>query len=104
MAHTEEVRLFCEVKEVEESLVQQIVGMVKEAYLEDIRNRTTNFINETVVVILMHLQDNYSQLMPHELLEREDIVKKMIYNPHKPIETVSSAVEELLKFADIRGA
>ena len=93
MAHTEEVRLFCEVKEVEESLVQQIVGMVKEAYLEDIRNRTTNFINETVVVILMHLQDNYSQLIPHDLLEQEDIVKKTIYNPRNTIATVFSAVK-----------
>ena len=83
--------------------MQQIVGMSEEAYLADIRNRTLESINNTVAGILTHLQDKYSQLMPHELLEREDIVKKMIYNPHKPIATVSSAVEELLKFADITG-
>ena len=41
--------------------------------------------------------------MPHEILEWEDIVNKTIYNPRNPIATVSSAVEELLKFADITG-
>ena len=39
--------------------------------------------------------------MPHELLEREYIVKKTIYNPLDPITTVFSAVKELLKFSDI---
>ena len=31
--HTKEVRLFCEVTGVEQALVQQIVGTVKESYL-----------------------------------------------------------------------
>ena len=39
--------------------------------------------------------------MPHELLEREDIVKNTNYNLCNPIATVLSAVEELLEFADI---
>ena len=42
--------------------------------------------------------------MPHELLEREDIVKKVIYNPRDPIATVFSAVKELLEFANITGS
>ena len=41
--------------------------------------------------------------MPHEILEWKDIVNKKIYNPRNPIATVFSAVEELLKFADITG-
>ena len=48
-------------------------------------------------------QDKYGQLMPHELLEREDIVKKTIYNPRDPIVTVFSAVGELLEFSNIPG-
>ena len=62
-----------------------------------------NFINDTVAGVLTYLQDNYGQLMPHKLLEREDIVKKTIYNPHEPIATVLSAVKELLEFYDITG-
>ena len=38
--------------------------------------------------------------MPHELLEREDIVKKTIYNTQDPIANALYAIEELLKFSN----
>ena len=41
--------------------------------------------------------------MTHELLEREDIAKKTIYNPREPIATVLYAVKELLELDDITG-
>ena len=53
--------------------------------------------------VLTHLQDNYSQLMPHKIIERKDIVKKTTYNPQEPIATILSAVKELLEFANIAG-
>ena len=46
--------------------------------------------------VLTHLQENYGQLMPHELLEREDIVRETIYNQSNQITTVFSVVKELL--------
>ena len=85
--------LFCEVTGVEQALVQQIVFTFEEEYLADIRNKTTNSTKNTVAGVLTYLQDNYGQLMPHELLEWEHIVKKTIYNPCEPIATVFSAVE-----------
>ena len=87
------MRLFREVTGLEKSLVQQIVGTVEVDYLADIHNSTTNSINDTVAGVLTHLQENYSQLMLHELLECEDIVKKMVYNPCNPIATVFSSYE-----------
>ena len=101
ISHTKEVPLFREVTGVEQALVQQIVGTVEEAYLVDIRNRTTNSIKYTVSGVLTHLQDNYGKLMPQEILEREDIVKYMSYNPRDPIATVFSAAKKLLEFTDI---
>ena len=70
------------------------------AYLAVIRNRTTSSVNNTVADVLTYLQENYGQLMPHKLLEREDIFKKTIYNPCKPIANVFSSVKELLDFND----
>ena len=61
----------------------------------------TEFINDTVASVLTHLQENYGHLMPHKLLEREDIVNKTINNPRNPITNVFSAFEELLKFINI---
>ena len=64
--------------EVEQALVQQIVGTANEAYLKDTYNRTTESINNTVARVLTNLQYNYGQLMPHKLLEPEDNAKKTI--------------------------
>ena len=63
--HTEEVHIFREVTGVDKSLVQQIVSAVKEAYIVDIRNCTTNSIKDTVDDVLTNLQENHGPLMPH---------------------------------------
>ena len=81
IAHTKKVGLFREVTGVEQSLVQQIVSTVREAYLTDIRNQTKNPINDTIADVRTHLQYNYSELVPHDLLEHRDIVKNTTYHP-----------------------
>ena len=63
--------LFYEVMGVDQSLVHHIVFKAKDVYLTYIHNKTTNSVNKTVANVLTHTQDNYGQLMPHELLERE---------------------------------
>ena len=93
ITNTEEARLFLEVTVLEQSLVQKQNATVEESYLADIYNRTNNFISNTVAEKLTCLQNNYLQLMPHELLEREDIVKKTTYNPRYPIMTAFSSVK-----------
>ena len=93
ITHTEEVSLLREMTGAEQALLQQIVGTVEKVYLADIWNRNTNSINDTVAGVLTHLQDNCGQLIMHELLEREDIVKNTIYNPCNPIATVFYAVK-----------
>ena len=78
ITHNEEMRLLREVKGAERALVEQIVGTAEEAYISDIRNKTTYSVNNTVAGVLTHLQANYGQLMPHEILEQEEISKKTI--------------------------
>ena len=56
ITYTEEVHIFLEMTGVKQSLMQQIFGIVKEAYLTDIHNHTTKSINYTVADILTHLQ------------------------------------------------
>ena len=71
ISQTDEVHIFREVTGVEQALVQHIFSNVKEAYLVNICNRTTNSINDTVADVLPHPQDTYVQLMPHGILECE---------------------------------
>ena len=52
---------------------------------------------------LTHLKDNYGKIMPHELLERKDIVNKTSYHLFEMIKPVFYAVKEILKFTNIYG-
>ena len=63
----------------------------------------TNSINDTVAGGLMYLQDNYRESMTHEILEREDIVKKKTYHTQDLIVTVFPTIKELLNFSDVTG-
>ena len=99
--HTEEVHLFHKVTRIKQALLQHILSTVGESYLSDIRNFTINSINETVVIVLTHLQENYRHIMPHKPLEHKGIIKKTSYHPHKPIPVVFSKVKELLGFSNI---
>ena len=61
---------------VEQAFMQKMVATVKEAHLADICTWATNSIHDTMAEVLNHLQDNYGQLMTHEIIERKDTVKK----------------------------
>ena len=52
IAHGEEVSLFHEVTGAEQALFQKIVGTAKADSLVDNRNRTTNYIKDTVLGVL----------------------------------------------------
>ena len=59
ITHTEAVCLLREVTGAEKALVQQIIATVDENYLTNIRNKTTDFINDNLANVLTHLQDYY---------------------------------------------
>ena len=99
--HTKSVCCLREVTGIEKSLIQQIFVKVKDNYIEDIDNRTTNSINDTVAYIFTYLQDNYRQLMKHKFLECKYTAKKKIYHPCQPIMSIFSVVKELLEFSNI---
>ena len=61
---------------MEQALIQKNVATIDATYLEDVRDRTTNLINVSVLSLLLHLQETYSTLMPHEFQEKEDEAKK----------------------------
>ena len=73
--------------------MRQIFSTFEESYLAHTHNRTTNSINETVSDVLNHLQDKYSQVIPHDYLECEDIIKNTTYHPQDMTVTVLSAVK-----------
>ena len=97
------MRLFCEVTRVEQYLVKKIFSPAEEAYIVYIQNRNTNPTNDTVVDVLTHPKENYGQLMPHKILEREDIVNKTSYHLRETFALLFYTIKELLDFSDITG-
>ena len=73
---------------VEQALIRKIFARIDSTYLEDVQDRTTNSINLSVSALLVHLQETYGTLMPHEFQEKEDEAKRMTYNPRDPIVSV----------------
>ena len=55
---------------VEQALIQQIVATIDATYLEDVRYHTTNLVNLSVSALLVHLQETFGTLMPHEFQEK----------------------------------
>ena len=86
--HVEDLQVFREVMGVEQALIQKIVATIDATYLTDIQYRTTNSINISVLDLIVHLQDTYGTLMPHDFQEKEDEAKKMVYNPRDPTASV----------------
>ena len=79
--------------------MQKIVATVEGAYIANIRNCTTKSIPDNRVDVLTCLQENYGQLITHELLKGEDIVKKTTYHLRDPITTVFYDIKDIIEIA-----
>ena len=84
---------------VEQALIQKIISTIDATHLVDVQDRTTNYIDISVSALLVHLQDTYGTLMPHELQGKEDDAKKTVYNSRYPIACVFPVVDNLVKLA-----
>ena len=69
--YDERKRLYNECQGVEVALRNQISEAIEDDYLEPLRDSTTDVITCTIREIFTFLRDNYMQLSPAELKERE---------------------------------
>ena len=97
----EELRVFHEVRGVEQALIAQIVNAVEESYLLSVRNRTTGQYTGNVGEILRHLQGRYGRITPGQLQEFDLEITQMTYDPVNPIEQVFNRIEDLVDYGEI---
>ena len=74
--HPEDLPVFCEVVVIEQDLIQKIFSALEKAYIVDIWECTTNYINRPVSNLITHLQNTYGKLMTRKLLEEENGARK----------------------------
>ena len=102
--HAEQLRVFKEVIGVERALLQQLVSAIEPKYLKALRLPITNRLNATIPDIFLHLFTNYGDISPSELRTLTDQVQNMQYQPHEPVDTVFTEIDDLGTLAEMAEA
>ena len=100
-AHDEHIRVFHEVRGVEQALIQQIVAAVEEQYLVAMKERSTGQFTGHVQQILEYLLVTYVKISPSQLNEFDKEVSEMHYDPVTPVNNVFNKIEDLLEYGDM---
>ncbi len=97
--HKEQVRVFHEVRGVEQTLISQITSAINEMFIMSFKNRLTGQYAGNVLLldILNFLQEQYSKIsLSQELLSFEQDVTNFVFDPLTPVENVFNKVEDLM--------
>ena len=78
--HKESIRQYRETVDVKKALTKQIVQTNDPKYLNELRSRVTDTINDDVQAILGYLFQHYGIVEDNYLVERELKVSNMQYN------------------------
>ena len=99
--HDETLRVFHEVRGVEQALVQQIVTAVDETYVIAMKNRETGQFVGNVLQIFQYLQNTYGTISSSQLSKFEKDVTDLYYDPVTPVDNIFNKVEDLLEYGDL---
>ena len=83
---------------LEATLRNQLTNAFDFEIFDGLRDRTTNVINQPIPTIIKYLFEEYGELSPEELLQKEDEVKQYTYDTTFP---VSSVFNEILHLKDL---
>ena len=98
--HTEALRVFHEVRGVEQALIQQLVTAIDNKYLIAFKNRATGQFNGTLRELIQHLRTTYGKISPAQLIAYEAEVTNMTYDPTTPVDLVFSKIDDLLMYGE----
>ena len=103
-AHKQQLDLYNTVQGVEKSLLQQLIKAVEPVYLESLKNQNTGLIQYPIYAVLAHLKSQYGNVHPHEYTEAHNKVTAMTYSIESPIDTVFTALRDLLDISEAANA
>ena len=98
--HTEALRVFHEVRGVEQALMQQLVTAIDSKYLIAFKNRATGQFNGHLMQIIQHLRITYGKISPAQLISYEAEVTNMTYDPTTPVDLIFGKIDDLLMYGD----
>ena len=92
--HTEALRVFHEVRGVEQALIQQLVTAIDNKYLIAFKNRATGQFNGNLMQIIQHLRITYGKISPAQLISYEAEVTNMTYDPTTPVDLIFGKIDD----------
>jgi hypothetical protein len=99
--YDENLRVFHEVRGVEQALIQQIVTAVEEQYIIAMKNRDTGQFTGDIRQIFTYLQNTYGKISPSQLSQFEKEISEMHYDPVTPVDNIFNKIEDLLEYGDL---
>ena len=99
--YDENLRVFHEVRGMEQALIQQIVTAVDEQYIIAVKNRDTGQFTGDIRHIFTYLLNTYGKISPNQLSTFEKEVTDMHYDPVTPVDNIFNKIEDLLEFGDL---
>ena len=91
--HDELIRQYDECQAVEQITRSMITEAIDDEFLDELRNPDTDMIHESIPEIIKYLQTNFGKISEHELNDKEDTLKGMVYDPTSPVQTVFNKIK-----------
>ena len=89
---------------LEATLKNQLTAAFDYDILDGLRDRTTNTLKNTIPQIIKYLFEEYGELSPEELLQKEDSVKNYVYDPNLPVSTIFNEILNLKDLYELTGS
>ena len=71
---------------------QQLVEAIEPDYVDALRDSHTHMVQDSIPVIIVHLQQTYGKLTDEDSSEKEDVLKAHVYNPSKTIDGIFNKI------------
>ena len=91
--HDELIRQYDECQSIEQITRAMITAAIDDEFLDELRNSDTDMIHESIPMIIEYLQTNFGKISEHELNDKEDHLKGMMYDPASPVQTVFNKIK-----------
>ena len=91
------IALYRESLDIEQALMKQIVNAIDDAYLQELRNDTTNAIEGRIPDIMDFLFTAFGDVEPEDISKMEETLHNYTWNLNEPPAEYFNLIEDLLK-------
>ena len=97
------IRRYNEYQLLDSILKNQFVSAFDSEYFDGIRNSITNAVEKPIAEIIQYLNDEYCEMTPEQMMDKEEEIKRYVFDPVQPISTVFNAITAYKDLCELSG-